>query len=152
MSDADISPSRNPLSAKFIDLKLVEWLEIEFTMNHVDDLAAGIAALTREDQDLLLGWIRRIATTNTHLAHQFAIRALPHMQQMAEQGQLAMHMIDAWALHIMDAHDRGGARSAFEVVNNVGNFAQLRHEHAHGAKFEDIDTILVTFVRGLSGL
>jgi nitric oxide reductase NorD protein len=149
---ASISSSdRMPLSEAYIEQALVEWLEIEFTKNHVDDLAAEIADLTREDQDFLLGWVRRIATTNTHLAHQFAIRALPQFRQFAAQGKSATPMIDAWARHTMDAHDRGGARSAFEAVNSVGNFAQLQHEHAHGAMFEQVSGILHTFVRGLSG-
>jgi nitric oxide reductase NorD protein len=146
-----MSDKRLPLNADTIESDLITWLEIEFTKNHVDDLAAGIAGLTRADQDLLLGWIRRIATTNTHLAHQFAIRALPQFHPMAPPGHSAAGMIDAWALHTMDAHDQGGARAAFEVVNNVSNFAQLRHEHDHGAKFEEVSTILLTFVRGLSG-
>ena len=151
MSDLNPSSSRSPFSAAYIQQALDAWLEIEFTKNHIDDLAVSIAELSREDQDLLLGWVRRIATTNTHLAHQFAIRALPQLQQMAAHGQPAGQMMDAWALHTMDAHDQGGARSAFEAVNSVNNFAQLQHEHAHGATFEQVSTILHTFVRGLSG-
>jgi nitric oxide reductase NorD protein len=54
-------------------------------------------------------------------------------------------------LHTMDAHDQGGARAAFQVVNEVENFAQLSHEHAEGAIFEEVSNILLTFVRGLSG-
>jgi nitric oxide reductase NorD protein len=151
MSDSSPSPSRTPLSAAHIEQALEQWLEIEFTLNHVGELAVLIAALPREGQDLLLGWVRRIATTNTHLAHQFAIRALPQLQHMVQHGHIDKRMIDAWALHTMDAHDRGGARSAFEVVNAVGNFAQLSHEHANGALFEEVSVILLTFVRGLSG-
>jgi nitric oxide reductase NorD protein len=152
MNDSSPTPSsRTPLSAEVIEQSLELWLEIEFTLNHVDDLAAAIAVMSREDQDLLLGWVRRIATTNTHLAHQFAIRALPQFQHMAQHGQTDRRMIDAWAFHTMDAHDQGGARSAFQVVNEVGNFAQLSHEHANGAMFDEVSTILLTFVRGLSG-
>jgi len=151
MSDSNPSSSGAPLTTEYIEQALEQWLEIEFTLNHVDDLAVLIAALPREDQDFLLGWVRRIATTNTHLAHQFAIRALPQFRQQDRHGQTTRGMIDAWALHTMDAHDRGGARSAFEVVNEVGDFAQLRHEHANGAMFEEVSVILLTFVRGLSG-
>jgi len=151
MSELSTTSPRTPLSAEYIEQALEQWLEVEFSLKHVDDLAALIAALPREDQDLLLGWINRIATTNTHLAHQFAIRALPQFQHMASLGHSDRRMIDAWALHTMDAHDQGGARAAFQIVNNVGNFAQLSHEHAAGAIFEEVSTILLTFVRGLSG-
>ena len=151
MQYSSSTSARTPLPADQIEQKLEQWLEVEFSLNRMDELAALIAALSREDQDLLLGWVRRIATTNTHLAHQFAIRAIPQLQQMAAQEQPAQHMIDAWALHTMDAHDQGGARAAFQVVNEAANFAQLRHAHANGAMFEQVSNILLTFVRGLSG-
>ena len=151
MNDSTTPSSRIPLSAEYIEQKLEQWLEVEFSLNRMDELAALIAAQSREDQELLLGWVQRIATTNTHLAHQFAIRAIPQLQQMTAQGQAAQSMIDAWALHTMDEHDHGGARAAFQVVNEVGNFAQLRHAHANGALFERVSNILLTFVRGLSG-
>jgi len=151
MSTINSPTSKTPLPADYIQQVLEEWLEIEFTLNHVDELAPLVAALSRDDQDLLLGWVRRIATTNTHLAHQFAIRALPQFQHWAATGQTDKRMIDAWALHTMDAHDQGGARAAFQVVNEVGNFAQLSHEHANGSMFDEISNILLTFVRGLSG-
>jgi nitric oxide reductase NorD protein len=138
-------------SAEYIQQSLEQWLEIEFTLNHVDELSAHIAALSRDDQDLLLGWVKRIATTNTHLAHQFAIRAMPQFQQWMASGETDRRMIEAWALHTMDVHDQGGARAAFQVVNEVRNFARLSHEHANGAKFEEVSNILLTFVRGLSG-
>jgi len=147
MPDLPFSSPRTPLSADYIEQELEQCLEIEFTKNHVDDLALLIAALSRDDQDLLLGWVRRIATTNTHLAHQFANRAF----QQFRHNRLDQRMIDAWALHTMDAHDQGGARAAFEVVNEVANFAQLRHEHANGTLFGEVSNILLTFVRGLSG-
>lgn len=151
MSESGSTSSKIPLSAKYIEQALEQWLEVEFSLKRVDDLAVLIAALSREDQDLLLGWTRRIASTNTHLAHQFAIRALPQFEHMARHGQSDKRMIDAWAQHTMDAHDQGGARVAFQVVNDVENFAQLSHEHTAGAIFEEVSTILLTFVRGLSG-
>jgi nitric oxide reductase NorD protein len=151
MTEMNSATAKLPLTAAYIQHALEQWLEIEFTLNHVDELACSIAALSRQDQDLLLGWVSRIATTNTHLAHQFAIRALPQFQHMVESGYSDRRMIDAWALHTMDAHDQGGARAAFHVVNEVGNFATLSHEHAVGAIYEEVSSILLTFVRGLSG-
>jgi len=151
MSEPKLSPHKSPLSAEYIEKYLVEYLEIEFTLNHVDDLAVSIATLPREDQDQILGWVRRIASTNTHLAHQFAIRSIPQFQHIAKNGQTDRTMIDAWALHTMNAHDQGGARAAFQVVNEVENFSQLSHEHANGAMFDEMHMVLLTFIRGLSG-
>ena len=101
MQYSSSTSARTPLPADQIEQKLEQWLEVEFSLNRMDELAALIAALSREDQDLLLGWVRRIATTNTHLAHQFAIRAIPQLQQMAAQGQAAQQPYPARA----DVHE-----------------------------------------------
>ncbi|MBZ0095781.1 MAG: nitric oxide reductase activation protein [Sulfuricella sp.] len=135
----------SPLSADQIRQALEQWLEVEFTFIQVDDLAASMAALPRDDQDFLLSWIRRIATTNIQIAHQFALRAISQLAHMDRR------MIEAWALHAMDTFDRAGSRPAFKVINELDNFAQLSHEHASGALFEEVGGILLTFVRGLSG-
>ncbi|HUX63576.1 nitric oxide reductase activation protein [Sulfuricella sp.] len=134
-----------PLSAEQISHALQQWLEVEFTFIQVDDLAAAIAALPREDQDFLLGWVRRIATTNIQIAHQFALRAISQLARMDRR------MIEAWALHAMDTFDRAGSRPAFKVINELDSFARLSHEHAAGALFEEVGGILLNFVRGLSG-
>ncbi|MDD5241527.1 MAG: nitric oxide reductase activation protein [Sulfuricella sp.] len=134
-----------PLSAAQIEQALGLLLEVEFTFIHVDKLAASIAALPREDQDFLLSWVRRIATTNIQIAHQFALRAVTRITRMDR------HMIEAWALHAMDTYDRAGSRPAFKVINEIDNYAQLSHEHAAGALFDEIGGILLTFIRGLSG-
>ncbi|MCE5180996.1 MAG: nitric oxide reductase activation protein [Betaproteobacteria bacterium] len=134
-----------PLSAAQIEQALGHLLEVEFTFIRVDELVPLIAALPREDQDFLLGWIRRIATINTQIAHQFALRAISRIAHMDRR------MIEAWALHAMDTYDRAGSRPAFKVINEIDNFAQLSHEHAAGALFDEIGGILLTFIRGLSG-
>lgn len=134
-----------PLSAAQIEQALGHLLEIEFTFIRVDELAPSIAALPRADQDFLLSWVKRIATINTRIAHQFVRRAIPRIAHMDRR------MIEAWALHAMDTYDRAGSRPAFKVINEIDNFAQLSHEHAAGALFDEIGGILLTFIRGLSG-
>lgn len=134
-----------PLSVDQIRQYLEQWLEVEFTFIQLDDLTDAMAALHREDQDFLLGWIRRIATTNIQIAYQFALRAISQLTHTDRR------MIEAWALHAMDTFDRAGSRPAFKVINELENFAQLSHEHAAGALFEEVGGILLTFVKGLSG-
>jgi len=145
MAPAAHPDTHAPLSAEQISHALEQWLEVEFTFIQVDALAASIASLPREDQDFLLGWVRRIATTNIQIAHQFALRAISQLAHMDRR------MIEAWALHAMDTYDRAGSSPAFKVINELDNFAQLSHEHAAGALFEEVGGILLTFVRGLSG-
>ncbi|MGE5027065.1 MAG: nitric oxide reductase activation protein, partial [Betaproteobacteria bacterium] len=137
--------AHRPLTAKQIEHSLEQWLEVEFTFLHVDVLAAELAALPRHDQDFLLAWIKRIATTNIQIAYQFARRSqrvLTHMDR---------HVIEAWALHAMDTYDRFGLHLGIKVIHDADNFEKFSHERAAGAAFEDIHGILLTFVRGLSG-
>ncbi len=124
---------------------LEKWLDVEFTFYKVEDLAADIAARPRAEQDFLLNWTRRIATTNIEIAYQFARRAPELLARMD------WRMIEAWALHAMDSYDRTGLRAAILVIEGVDSFAQQRHAHVAGALYEDIDGILLTFARGLSG-
>jgi nitric oxide reductase NorD protein len=137
--------SITPLPAENIKQALEQWLEVEFTFLTVDTLATAIASLPREEQDFLLGWIRRTATTHIQIAYQFATRAIDLLAHMDRR------LIEAWVLHAMDTYDRTGLRQAIQVINEVEHFAQLSHEHAAGAVFDDIAGILLGFVRGLSG-
>ncbi len=124
---------------------LERWLQVEFTFYRVDQLVTELANRPRDEQEFLLGWIRRIATTNIEIAYQFARRAPRLLARMDR------HLMEAWALHAMDTYDRAGLRPALLVIERVENFAQLHHEHTAGVLLEDIDGILLTFVNGLSG-
>ena len=134
-----------PLPADTILTSLVHWLEVEFTFLQVDNLAAAIAALPRDEQDFLLGWTRRIASNNIQIAYQFAGRAQGLLAHMDRQ------LIEAWALHAMDTYDKAGLRAAMEVLQDVERFVHQSHEKAAGVVLEQVSGILLTFLRGLSG-
>ena len=134
-----------PLTAPGIERLLDEWFEIEFTFRRIPPLAAAIAALPRQEQDFVLTWSKRITTISIEIAYRFAQMAPGLLARMDRR------VIEAWALHAMDAYDRVGLRAAIQVVDQVENFVQFRHEHAAGALFDDVSGILLTFVRGLSG-
>ncbi len=140
-----MAADNHPLSAEHIEQLLGNWLEIEFTFIRVDELAASIAAMPRDEQDFLLGWIRRIGTTHIQIAYQFALHAeklLAHMDR---------RLIEAWALHAMDTYDRLGLSAAVKVIKEVDHFARLSHERTAGVLFEDVSGIMLNFVHGLSG-
>ena len=69
------SLSRSPLDVDSIASFLDEYLEVEFTFIHTEELSAVLAGMSRERQDFILEWTRRAAATNTELAFQFANRA-----------------------------------------------------------------------------
>ncbi len=124
---------------------LETWFDVEFSFLKVDELAAQILALPPQDRDFLLDWTRRISTTNTQIAYQFAHNALKMI------ARLDRRVVEAWALQAMDSYDRSGLHAALKVVNDIEYSLRLRHEHAAGVVFDEIRGILFTFVRGLSG-
>ncbi len=138
--------AQSPLSAAEMETRLHAWLETEFTYFKVEDLAAELARLARDDQDFILGWIRRIASTHITLAWQFGRRApdlLPKMER---------RLLEAWAVHTCDVFDRTGLQTALRVMEQVDSFDATQHRHdAAGALFEDFAPILGNFVCGLSG-
>lgn len=135
-----------PLTATEMEASLHVWLETEFTYFKVEELAAELTALVRDEQDFILGWIRRIASTHITLAWQFGRRApalLPRMER---------RLLEAWAVHTCDVFDRTGLQNALRVMEQVDTFDEDRHRHdAAGALFEDIAPVLGNFVCGLSG-
>ncbi|HJX58677.1 MAG TPA: VWA domain-containing protein, partial [Thiobacillus sp.] len=122
------------------------WLDTEFTFFKVEELAAELEPLARDEQDFILGWIRRIASTHITLAWQFGRRApalLPRMER---------RLLEAWAVHTCDVFDRSGLQNALRVMEQVDTFDEDQHRHdAAGALFEDIAPVLGNFVCGLSG-
>jgi nitric oxide reductase NorD protein len=135
-----------PLSAAEMEASLHVWLETEFTYFKVEQLAAELTTLTRDEQDFILGWIRRIASTHITLAWQFGRRApalLPRMER---------RLLEAWAVHTCDIFDRSGLQTALRVMEQVDTFDDTQHANdAAGALFEDIAPVLGNFVCGLSG-
>jgi nitric oxide reductase NorD protein len=135
-----------PHSAADMEKNLHVWLDTEFTFFKVEELAAELTALARDEQDFILGWIRRLASTHITLAWQFGRRApalLPRMER---------RLLEAWAVHTCDVFDRTGLQNALRVMEQVDSFDEAQHRNdAAGALFEDIAPILGNFVCGLSG-
>jgi nitric oxide reductase NorD protein len=138
--------AQQPLTAAEMEASLHVWLETEFTYFKVEELAAELTALVRDEQDFILGWIRRIASTHITLAWQFGRRApalLPRMER---------RLLEAWAVHTCDVFDRTGLQNALRVMEQVDTFDEDQHRHdAAGALFDDIAPVLGNFVCGLSG-
>lgn len=137
--------SDRPLTRDEIESHLDVWLETEFTFLQVGQVARVLCKMPRDEQDFVLDWIKRIATTHITLAFNFAKRA-PDMLR-----RLDRRVIEAWALHLCDTYDRAGMYAALGVAENAQGFAQTRLEHADGALFDDIAPVLSNFLCGLTG-
>jgi nitric oxide reductase NorD protein len=133
------------LTADDIHARLDEYLETEFSFIRSDELAPLVLALAPAEQAFVLDWTRRIASTNTELAHQFVRRA-PQVLKAQEP-----RVIEAWALHAMDVYDRAGLRAALEVIQDVERFVRHSHARSAGALFDEVSGVLLHFVHGLAG-
>jgi len=138
--------AQSPLSADTIEASLHVWLDTEFTFYKVERVAAELAQLGRDEQDFILGWIRRIASTHITLAWQFGRRAPALLTRMERR------LLEAWAIHACDVFDQSGLQNALRVMEQADNFdeSQPRND-ATGVLFEEIAPVLGNFVCGLSG-
>ena len=134
-----------PLTRVEIEALLDVWLETEFTFHEVGQTARALCRLSRGEQDFVLDWIKRIATTHITLAFNFAKQS-PNLIKRVDR-----RVIEAWAVHLCDTYDRAGMYAALDVAAQVGNFMQQRQGQTAGALFDDIAPVLANFVHGLSG-
>ena len=120
-------------------------LQAEFSFLKTESSAEIIAGLARPEQDYILGWVERIASTNIQIAYQFITRAIDGLQTMDK------HIIEAWGMHAMDMYDQSGLYAAMEVMRNLDSFVQDSHERANGAVLNEVSGVLAHFSHGLSG-
>ncbi len=138
-------PRRQTLSAEEIQARLDTCLEIEFSFLKTGGPSQILARLDHSDQEYILNWVERVASTNIQLAYQFISRAISALDRLDKR------IIEAWALHAMDTYDQVGLHPALIVIRNVDDFVHLSHERASGAVFEDEAGVLRHFAHGLSG-
>ena len=138
-------PQVLPLSMEQIQAVLDECLDVEFTFIKTEDAAQQLAGIDREDQDFILTWVKRVASTNIQVAYQFISQTIEALASLDKP------VLEAWALHAMDMYDQRGLRAALDVIENVQGFIYSSHERAHGAVFANVSSVLSHFVHGLSG-
>lgn len=136
---------RSPLTAQEIEQRLDALLDVEFSFLKTAGPTAILANLARQEQDYIIDWVQRVASTNIQLAYQFITHAVEALDSMDKR------IIEAWALHAMDTYDQVGLHKALNVIHNVHDFVQLSHERSAGAVFDEQVGVLAHFAHGLSG-
>jgi nitric oxide reductase NorD protein len=136
---------RPQLAAAEIATLLDEWLETEFTFIRVEHLAEQLALLGRAEQPFVLDLVRRVASTNIELAHQFALRSHLALADMSRD------TIRDWVLCAMDRYDSTGLAPALSIIRDREGFLAGAREREYGAYLEDCRNVLTSFLRGLSG-
>lgn len=125
--------------------RLDQILEVEFTFRRTADVVSQIATLPQAEQDYVVDWIKRVASTNTELAYQYASH-LMHARMVMDRGS-----VEAWALQAMDSYDQEGLRPALQVIRGLDDFVRNRHERATGCVLREHERVLTGFLHGLSG-
>jgi len=134
-----------PLSAEAIGRHLDDYLEVEFSFLHTEEISRELAQLPLEQQQFVLQWTRRVSTTNIQLAYQFALRAGTALEKMEPE------TISAWCLQAMDSYDRAGLVPAMSVIRDLEGFLEFGHLRAAAALLETAAPVLQPFIQGLSG-
>ena len=132
-------------SASFLEARLDEILEVEYSFRNTAVPATSIAGLPAADQAYVLDWVQRVASTNIELGYQYACHGVEALALMERD------MVEAWALHAMDTYDREGLRPALEVMRGLDGFADSCRERRVGSVLEQQQGILLGFLNGLSG-
>jgi nitric oxide reductase NorD protein len=134
-----------PLPLDDIIARLDIYLDVEFSWLKTEQVAPTLAGITRDQQEFILNWVRRIASINVQLAYVFINQAVAVLDRMDRE------TIDAWALYAMDTYDVAGLKAALDIVRTADQFVQQSHERAVGALFDEVSGVLGRFVHGLSG-
>lgn len=132
-------------TATQIEGRLELLLEVEFSFLKITEPAQVIASLARRDQDFILSWVQRVASTNIQLSYQFMNEVIAKLAVMDKK------IIEAWALHAMDVYDQSGMYPALAVLRNVDQFIHSAQQRTAGAVLEEAVGVLSHFAHGLAG-
>jgi len=133
------------MNSEAITLLLEGLLEADFSFRKVGPAAEKLAALAEADQDFVLDWVKRVASSNLEVAWQFARRA------PALIGRMDRRLMEAWVVGACDTYDREGLRQALQVLEEADHYGERRLEMTAGVLFEDLAGVLGNFVHGWSG-
>jgi len=133
-----------PLTALQMEERLDRYLDPVLSSRRT---ATGIAQILahcyREQQELILSWVKIIAHSHAELAYQFASHARQALELLSE------NELETWIIQAMDVYDSTGLYAAIKVFTDVAAFAQAQKNK--GLAFEEISVILETLVMGLNG-
>lgn len=143
--EAGISDGTRRLFGEELETRLDEVLFASHSHRSATDIALGLEALTRAQQERVLHWAAVAAGTYAEIGYQIAVFAPKAFSLTDDAG------FDAWVLAGLDAYDRHGGRAAMNLLRNIEGFCAGRNGMRPVAKFPDIEARLTRFIHGLSG-
>jgi nitric oxide reductase NorD protein len=108
-------------------------------------IAAGIAPLSRAQQEFVLAWAQVAAQNVAELGYQFTAQA---PQALALFGQAGT---ERWLLHALDAYDKQGLYPACAALKDLAGFKRRTDAAGEGVALAEVARVLELFLRGLAG-
>ena len=108
-------------------------------------IAAGIAPLTRAQQDFVLGWAEVTAQNVAELGYQFTAQAPQALAVLGRSGA------EKWLLRALDAYDKEGLYPACAALKDLAGFKRASDAAGEGVALAEVARVLELFLRGLAG-
>ncbi len=108
-------------------------------------IAAGIALLSRAQQEFVLGWAQVAAQNVAELGYQFTAQAPQALALFGRGGT------EKWLLHALDAYDKEGLYPACAALKDLAGFKRRTEAAGEGVVLAEVTRVLELFLRGLAG-
>jgi nitric oxide reductase NorD protein len=141
MRTADIPYSQSDLEEKLDDI-LCAALS---SRRSAAAVAAGIAPLSRAQQDFVLAWAQVAAQNVAELGYQFTAQAPQALALFGRGGT------EKWLLNALDAYDKQGLYPACAALKDLTGFKRARDAAGEGVALAEVIRVLELFLRGLAG-
>ena len=108
-------------------------------------IAAGIAPLSRAQQDFVLAWAQVAAQNVAELGYQFTAQAPQALALFGRSGT------EKWLLRALDAYDKEGLYPACAALKDLAGFKRASDAVGAGVALAEVARVLELFLRGLAG-
>ncbi|MCJ7837934.1 MAG: hypothetical protein MUP61_01800, partial [Burkholderiales bacterium] len=108
-------------------------------------VAAGIAPLSRAQQDFVLSWAQVAAHNVAELGYQFTAQAPQALALLGQSGT------EKWLLRALDAYDKQVLYPACAALKDLVGYKRGSDAAGEGVALAGVTRVLELFLRGLSG-
>ena len=108
-------------------------------------VAAGIAPLSRPEQEFVLAWAKVAAQNVAELGYQFTAQAPQALAVLGRSGA------EKWLLRALDAYDKEGLYPACAALKDLAGFKRASDAAGEGVALTEVARVLELFLRGLAG-
>ncbi len=108
-------------------------------------VAAGVAPLSRAQQEFVLAWAEVAAQNAAELGYQFTAQAPQALALFGQSGT------EKWLLRALDAYDKEGLYPACAALKDLAGFKRASDAAGEGVALTEVTRVLELFLLGLAG-